>query len=65
MSLSFVKDCTYKSVFLYALPHDHIDDITVITLIKDSNTGIIDCSVTYREGTNKSEFNVHVLDKNE
>lgn len=53
----------HRSVFLYALPLDHINDITIVTSIKSSNTGVITYSVTHSETTAKPECSVDVLDQ--
>ena len=53
----------HRSVFLYVLPKDHIQDITVLTKIKDSKTGIIDYTVEHSETETKPECVVEVLDK--
>ncbi|CAG2177099.1 unnamed protein product [Oppiella nova] len=53
----------HRHVTLYALPKDHINDITVTTDIKDTKTGIINYSVTHSDQTSKAECVVDVLDK--
>ena len=53
----------HRNVFLYALPLDHINDITVKTSIEAKN-GIISYSVTHSENTSKAECSIDVLDKN-
>ncbi len=53
----------HRSVFLYALPSDHINDITVVTSLKDSSTGVITYTVTHSEMSTKPECSVDVLDK--
>jgi len=53
----------HRSVFLYALPLDHINDITIVTSIKDSTTGIINYNVTHSQTEAKSECSVDVINK--
>jgi beta-glucuronidase len=53
----------HRSVFLYASPLDHINDITVVTSLKDSSTGVITYTVTHSEMSTKPECSVDVLDK--
>ena len=53
----------HRSVSLYALPKDHIKDITVFTKIKDPKTGIIDYTVEHSETSTKPDCVVDVLDK--
>jgi beta-glucuronidase len=53
----------HRSVFLYALPLDHINDITVVTSLKDSSTGVITYTVTHSEKSSNTECSVDVLDK--
>ncbi|CAG2121707.1 unnamed protein product, partial [Medioppia subpectinata] len=53
----------HRHVFLYALPKDHINDISITTDIKDTKTGIIAYKVEHSEQTSKAECVVDVLDK--
>ena len=53
----------HRSVFLYALPKDHIKDITVFTRIKDSTIGIIDYTVEYSDIETKPDCLIDVFDK--
>lgn len=53
----------HRSVFLYALPLDHIRDITVVTKIKDPKTGVIEYTVEHSELSTAPEVVVDVFDK--
>ena len=55
----------HRSVFLYVLPKEHIQDITVTTDIKDPKTGLIDYTVTHSESGTTPDCVVDVLDKND
>ena len=53
----------HRSVSLYVLPKDHIKDITIVTKIKDTNTGIIDYKVEHSDTTTALDCTVDVIDK--